>query len=170
MRIALICGSLQARSSNRTLLERAVALAAREFSRTPGALDLAFADAVGDLPLFNPDLEASNLGVVSQWRREIATADALLIASPEYGHSLPGSLKNGIDWLIGTGELECKRVAITASVPHPDRGRRGLDALRQTLAAVSAEVLWDQALVRGPDFDTELRKLLGVFSPLREPA
>jgi len=58
---------------------------------------------------------------------------ALLIASPEYGHSLPGSLKNAIDWLIGSGELESKVVAVTAAVPIAERGRLGLKALCDTL-------------------------------------
>ena len=71
-------------------------------------------------------------------RSSTLESDALLIASPEYGHSLPGSLKNAIDWVIGTGELERKVVAITAAVPGPERGRLGLQALRQTLGAVRA--------------------------------
>lgn len=157
MKVALICGSLQAQSGNRTLLERAIALA-------PATLELVFADAVGRLPLFNPDLDAASIDAVSEWRQAVAAADALLIASPEYGHSLPGGLKNGIDWLIGTGELESKTVAITALVPHPDRGRRGLDALRQTLGAVSANLIWDQVIVRGPELDREVLELLAAFS------
>jgi NAD(P)H-dependent FMN reductase len=49
-------------------------------------------------------------------------------------HSLPGVLKNAIDWTIGSGELEKKLVAITAAVPHTDRGRLGLAALRKRSA------------------------------------
>jgi len=55
----------------------------------------------------------------------LSASDAVLIASPEYGFSLPGALKNAIDWVIGSGELEGKVVAITAAVPGPERGRRG---------------------------------------------
>ena len=63
-------------------------------------------DGLRDLPLFNPDLEAVEpLPAVESWRSAIAESDALLIASPEYGFSLPGALKNGIDWVIGSGEL-----------------------------------------------------------------
>ena len=56
-----------------------------------------------------------------RWRRALAESDAVLIATPEYGFSLPGVLKNGIDWVIGSGELEGKVVAITAAVPAPER-------------------------------------------------
>ncbi|MGB1274483.1 MAG: NADPH-dependent FMN reductase [Nannocystaceae bacterium] len=153
----MICGSLQARSSNRLLLDRAVAVA-------PSEVDLYHAEGLQNLPLFNPDLEVDGpLEVVDKWRREVAGSDALLIASPEYGHSLPGSLKNAIDWLIGTGELEGKRVAITASVAHPSRGRLGLDALRQTLGAVSAELVWDGVVVRGEGLDASVQKILDLL-------
>jgi len=158
MRVAMICGSLQARSSNRLLLDRAAVVA-------PHQLELYHADSLQNLPLFNPDLEADRpLKVVEQWRREVAGSDALLIASPEYGHSLPGALKNAIDWLIGSGELEGKRMAITASVVHPSRGRLGLDALRQTLGAVSAVLVWDRVIVRGEGVDTSLRQILAQLA------
>jgi chromate reductase len=97
---------------------------------------------------------------VSEWRRAIAESDALLIASPEYGHSLPGSLKNGIDWVIGSGELERKVVAITASVPGPDRGRLGLQALRDTLEAVSVTIVGGEPTTRGASFEREVATLL----------
>jgi NAD(P)H-dependent FMN reductase len=57
---------------------------------------------------------------VLRWRGMLAASDAVLIASPEYGFSLPGALKNAIDWVIGSGELEGKVVAITAAVPGPE--------------------------------------------------
>jgi NAD(P)H-dependent FMN reductase len=95
----------------------------------------------------------------------------LLIASPEYGHSLPGVLKNGIDWLIGSGELERKVVAITAAVPGPERGQRGLLALRDTLAAVSAEVVGGEPIARGPTFGAEVTDLVqSVVDRVRKAA
>src|SRR6478672_5570737 len=93
-------------------------------------------------------------------RSAIAASDALLIASPEYGHSLPGALKNAIDWVIGTGELERKIVAITAAVPGPERGRRGLAALAQTLGAVSATIVGGDPIVKGPDSEQQIRGLV----------
>lgn len=59
-----------------------------------------------------------------RWRQTLAESHAVLVASPEYGFSLPGALQNGIDWVIGSGELEEKVVAITAAVPGLERGRR----------------------------------------------
>jgi chromate reductase len=165
MRILAISGSLQARSGNLALLEEAAALA-------PPGVDLVVFDGLRDLPQFNPDLEQDGpLNVVEQWRQAIAGSDALLVASPEYGFSLPGSLKNGIDWVIGSGELERKVVAITASVNHPERGRRGLQALRDTLQAVSAVIVGGEPSVRGPTFDAQLSALLhSLVSAVRAAA
>jgi NAD(P)H-dependent FMN reductase len=84
----------------------------------------------------------------------------VLIAAPEYGHSLPGVLKNAIDWLIGSGELEAKVVAITASVPSAERGRQGLAALRQTLGAVRAVIVSDEPIARGPTSEATMRDML----------
>src|SRR5262249_9217814 len=114
-----------------------------------------------DLPHFNPDLEANGAPEsVQQWRRAVAESDAILIASPEYGFSLPGTLKNAIDWVIGSGELEQKAIAITAAVPASERGRRGLQALRDTLSAVRATIVGGEPIVRGPEFGRQVAELL----------
>ncbi len=126
----------------------------------PDGHQVSRSDGLRALPLFNPDLADERIEAVERWRTTITGSDALLIASPEYGHSLPGALKNGIDWLIGTGELEGMRMAITASTPGPERGLKGLSALRQTLGAVSAQLVWDAPIVRGEQSDAELRALL----------
>ena len=154
MLILAICGSLQQKSSNRTLLQRAAELA-------PAGVGVRFYDGLRDLPHFNPDLtEGELLPAVRELREAVAASDALLIASPEYGHSLPGSLKNAIDWLIGTGELERKVVAITSSVPSSKRGRLGLKALQDTLAAVSARLAFVEPIARGPSLDERLAEVL----------
>jgi NAD(P)H-dependent FMN reductase len=158
MKILAVCGSLQADSANLRLLR----LAASKAAELPG-VEVVIFDGVRRLPHFDPDLEARGVvpAAVSEWRAAIAASDALLIASPEYGHSLPGSLKNAIDWVIGSGELERKIVAVTASVPGPaERGRLGLSALTATLGAVSASIVGGEPLVRGPSFDGEVERLV----------
>ena len=164
MRILAICGSLQAQSNNATLLRLAAASA-------PEGVEVVVFDGLRDLPHFNPDLEANApLAVVEAWRAAIAASDALLIACPEYGHSLPGALKNGVDWVIGTGELERKVVAITAAVPARERGRRGLSALADTLGAVSARIAFSEPIVRGAHFEAEVAALVAALAArAREP-
>jgi NAD(P)H-dependent FMN reductase len=154
MRILAICGSLQARSGNLTLLSTAAASA-------PSGVEIVLFTGLGDLPHFNPDLEADGPPEsVTRWRQAIAESDAVLIASPEYGFSLPGVLKNAIDWAIGSGELEGKVVAITAAVPAPERGRRGLQALRDTLHAVRATIVGGEPIARGAGFDAQVIDLV----------
>lgn len=150
MRILALCGSLQARSGNLTLLETAA-------RRAPAGVTITVFDGVRHLPPFDPDIEAhGEHAAVAAFRRELSSSDAVLIASPEYGHSLSGSLKNAIDWVIGTAELEQKIVAITCAVPHPERGRMGLAALRGTLGAVSATIAFDEPIVKGPGFEAAI--------------
>src|SRR5512145_82826 len=113
MRVLAVCGSLESGSGNLALLKTAAAL-------MPPGVDVVFFEGPGDLPHFNPDLEASGVPEsVARWRRALSESDAVLIASPEYGFSLPGTLKNAIDWVIGSGELERKVVAITAATTGP---------------------------------------------------
>ena len=160
MRVLTVCGSLQARSGNRAILEVAARVA-------PKGVEVIPFDGLGDLPFFNPDLDAEGAPpAVGAWRRAVEDADALLIASPEYGHSLPGSLKNGIDWLIGSGELYRKIVAITASVGDPRRGRMGLSALEQTLGAVDAVIAWNEPTLQGPGSEAAIAGILERLAAL----
>jgi chromate reductase len=154
MRILAVCGSLQAKSGNLALLKMAAA------SMPPG-VELVLFDGLRGLPHFNPDIEATGVPEsVTQWRVALAASDAVLVASPEYGFSLPGVVKNGIDWVIGSGELEGKVVAITAVVPGPGRGRRGLQALRDTLSAVRATIVGGEPLTKGPGLETQVAALV----------
>ncbi|HVU02482.1 MAG TPA: NADPH-dependent FMN reductase [Polyangiaceae bacterium] len=154
MKILAISGSLSKTSGNRTLLGVAG-------KKTPPDVTFHVWDGLRDLPHFDPELEADGpLPEVEELRQALRSADAVLLACPEYGHSLPGSLKNAIDWVIGSGELEQKVVGITAAVPHPDRGRRGLGALRDTLGAVSAVVVGGEPIAKGPSFEAEVGRLV----------
>jgi chromate reductase len=157
VRILAVCGSLQAESANLALLRKAAASA-------PEGVEIVLFDGLRELPHFDPDVEArGEPPAVRLWRKALADSDAVLLASPEYGHSLPGVLKNGIDWVIGSGELERKVVAITAAVPGPERGRLGLQALRQTLGAVRATIVGGAPIARGPGFEREVAALVGAL-------
>lgn len=164
MKILGICGSLQNKSGNLALLHAAAA-------STPPGVEVVLFDGLRELPHFNPDIDATGAPEsVMRWRRALAESDALLIASPEYGFSLPGVLKNGIDWVIGSGELEGKVVAITAAVPAPERGRRGLQALRETLSAVRATIVGGEPIPKGPEFDRDVAGLLRALIAAATPA
>ena len=150
-----VCGSLQSQSKNRSLLRTAARLAAPD-------VEIVLFDGLANLPHFNPELEATTTPEsVRLWRQALAESDAVLITCPEYGFSLPGALKNAIDWVIGSGELERKIVAITAAVSSPERGRRGLQALRDTLSALSVTLVGGEPIPLGPEFDRDVAALVG---------
>ena len=91
MRVLAISGSLRAGSLNTALLRAAQEL-------TPEGLEIAIFD-LKDLPLYNADVEATgDPRQVASLKAAIRSADALLIATPEYNHGPSGVLKNAIDW------------------------------------------------------------------------
>src|SRR3954468_20992866 len=97
MKVLGIAGSLRRASSNRGLLAAAVQLA-------PGSMTIEPFDLAG-IPLYNADLDADERrpDEVVRLKAAIAAADAVLIATPEYNHSIPGVLQNAIDWASRPG-------------------------------------------------------------------
>ena len=131
IRLLLVCGSLQRISANRALLATAARCA-------PDVIAVSTFEGIADLPHFNPDVEAdaARYPALAAWRAAIAQSDGVVIATPEYAHSLPGSLKNALDWIVGSGELYEKPVALMSA--GTSGGQRALDALAQTLRAQGA--------------------------------
>jgi chromate reductase, NAD(P)H dehydrogenase (quinone) len=91
VRIVAISGSLRRASHNRTLLRAAKA-------ELPAGADMVEWDGLAGLPAFNEDLEQTPSPSVRAFLGVVADADALLIATPEYNASVPGALKNALDW------------------------------------------------------------------------
>ncbi len=157
MRVLGIAGSLAEDSKNHRLLERARTLA-------PAGMRLVIFDGLGAIPIMHPDALAGPAPApVQRFRDALDAARAVLIATPEYSHSLPGVLKNAIDWVVQSGELHRKTVAITAAVRDPSRGQRGLDALEIALGGVGARVLADTPIALDGSEDQRLRDLLGAL-------
>ena len=109
-----ISGSLRAGSSNATLLQAAARLVADR-------ADVTFYTALADLPAFNPDADGdSEHPAVAVWRAALRAAEGVIISSPEYAHGVPGALKNALDWVVGSGELMAKPIALlnASSLSH----------------------------------------------------
>ncbi len=115
LRILAISGSLRGSSKNTTLLRAAVRLA-------PAGVELTLYEALGDVPPFNPDLDDLDAGrapaAVVAFRRALREADGLMICSPEYAHGVSGVMKNALDWLVGSGELEGKPTLLLNASPR----------------------------------------------------
>jgi chromate reductase len=75
-------------------------------------MDFSIFDGLGELPLFNPDLELSAPASVHALWRAVSWSDAIVIASPEYAHGVTGTIKNALDWLVGYAPFCGKPVAV----------------------------------------------------------
>jgi len=136
MKILAISGSLRAASLNSALL-RAVARLA------PADISVEIYRGLGDLPLFNPDIEAHDPPPVASLRRQILCADALLIASPEYAHGITGVMKNALDWMVGCEAFVHKPVALLNASP---RAVHAQAALRETITVMSARIVEEASI------------------------
>ncbi len=144
-RILAIAGSLRQGSWNRRLLQAAAASA-------PAGMTISVYEDLASIPMFNEDLEQETVGgpdAVRQLRLNVASADGLLIATPEYNQSIPGVLKNAIDWLSRAAPDEVlagKPVAIIGASSGRWGTRLAQHALRQTLVATESLVMPAPAL------------------------
>lgn len=137
LRVLALAGSLRRESYNRRLARAAAGLA-------PGGLEVEIWDDLGSIPLFSEDLEAEGTPeAVAGLRRAVAAADGVLIATPEYNQSIPGVLKNAVDWLSRRPDrvLRGKPVAIAGATPGPWGTRSAQRELRHVLTALEALVL-----------------------------
>lgn len=132
-----IAGSLRRASYNRGLIRAAIEVAPAETRVIPFEL--------ADIPLFNADVEAEDdPPPVAAFKRAIAAADALVIATPEYNHCVPGVLKNAIDWASRPARrsvLTDKPVAIMGASTGGGGTARAQAHLRDGLAYTNGFVL-----------------------------
>ena len=130
MHLFAISGSLRAASANTALLRAAIGLA-------PAGVTIELYTGLADLPHFNPDLESDPLLPVAvlALRAQIQRADGILICSPEYAHGVPGSLKNALDWLVGSVEFPGKPVALLNASRY---STHAFASLMETLTTMSA--------------------------------
>jgi chromate reductase len=137
LRILGFAGSLRRASYNRGLIRAAADLAPTE--TVVDVFDLA------DLPLYNQDVEdAGEPASVVALKSAMARADALLVATPEYNHGVPGILKNAIDWASrprATSPLRDKSVAVMGASPGRGATARAQAQLRDAFVFTGACVM-----------------------------
>ena len=166
MRILAISGSLREGSFNTSLLRAAVEAA-------PDGVELEFWDGIGELPLYDEGREADVPEPVRRLREDWAAADAILFATPEYNGSLPGGLKNAIDWASRPrleAALRNKPVAVVGASTGQFGGLWAQQDLKRILGIAGARVVGTEIPVgRAHErFDAEGRLIDGeVFEQLR---
>jgi chromate reductase len=153
MRILGISGSLR-RGSHNTKLLRAAA------QQLPPGAELVLFDGLRDVPPFDEDEERFTLPAVESLRNAVRAADAVLISTPEYNHSLPGVLKNALDWTsrpFETNVFRDKPVAVMGASTGLFGAVWAQAETRKVLKALNAHVLEDELPVGMADvaFDAD---------------
>jgi chromate reductase len=131
VKILAISGSLRVASINSALMRAVRRLA-------PAEIMIDLFQGLGELPLFNPDLETNMPAAIADFHCRVAAADAILIASPEYAHGVTGSIKNALDWLVSFEPFTYKTVAVLNASP---RAQHADAALRETLKTMAANIV-----------------------------
>lgn len=137
LHFVVMLGSLRKGSYNAAVARALPGLA-------PEGVTISQLGSVGDFPLYNADVQAEGFpAAVTRMADAIAKADGVIIVSPEYNYSMPGALKNAIDWLsrLPNQPFSNKPVAIQSASMGVFGGARMQYHLRQTLVFVNASVL-----------------------------
>jgi chromate reductase len=167
MRILAVSGSLREGSFNTSLLRAAVEAA-------PEGVELELWEGIGELPLYDEDLEADGVPEsVRRLREDWAAADAILFATPEYNGSVPAGLKNAVDWAsrpLLEAALHNKPVAVVGASTGQFGALWAQQDLKRILGIAGARVIGTEIPVgRAQErFDAEGRLLDGeIFEQLR---
>ena len=143
IKVLVLVGSLRAASINRQLAELAAESA-------PEGVALQAFDRLGELPFYNEDLDNDEVAEpVVALRRAAAEADAALVVTPEYNGSIPGVLKNAIDWLsrpFGDSALKDKPLAVVGAALGQYGGVWAHDETRKSFGVAGPRVVEDLTL------------------------
>jgi chromate reductase len=146
IQVLAIAGTLRRAGYNRWLVEAAQELA-------PAGMEITICD-LANIPMYNQDLDKDGArpAAVERFKQAIADADALLIATPEYNHSIPGVLQNAIDWASrpnGKSPLAGKPTGIMGAATGAIGTARAQQILKIVLFATLAVVLPHPGVIIG---------------------
>ncbi|WP_330250590.1 NAD(P)H-dependent oxidoreductase [Nocardia sp. NBC_00565] len=130
--VLLISGSTRSASTNTAALRTVAAIA-------PEGIETFWYQGLAELPAFSPDDDGTGHPSVVALHEHISRADAVLLCTPEYAGTLPGSFKNLLDWTVGTADLYEKPTAFL-NVAAQGRGEGAAATLTTVLGYVGAIV------------------------------
>jgi NAD(P)H-dependent FMN reductase len=143
IKVLALVGSLRGASINRQLAELAVESA-------PDGVQVQLFDRLGELPFYNEDIDNESVAEsVVALRKVAGDADAALVVTPEYNGSIPGVLKNAIDWLsrpFGNGALKDKPMAVVGAALGQYGGVWAHDETRKSFGIAGPRVVEDLKL------------------------
>lgn len=129
IKILAITGSTRKNSSNYKILKYISEKIKPEF-------EVEIFEDLADIPHFNPDLDNENLPKeVKDFRNKITSADGVIICTPEYVFSLPGSLKNALEWCVSTTIFSSKKTGLITASASGEMGHEQLILVMKTLEA-----------------------------------
>jgi len=138
MRVLGVSGSLRRNSFNSALLRAAA-------ERLPGGAELVEYEGLSDVPPYDEDVERAGApAAVETLREAVRSADAVLIATPEYNSSIPGQLKNALDWIsrpAGRSALNGKPAAVVGASTGMFGAVWAQAELRKVLGAMGGRVI-----------------------------
>jgi chromate reductase, NAD(P)H dehydrogenase (quinone) len=140
VKILAVSGSLRAGSHNTSLLRAAIEAA-------PEGVEVELWEGIGDLPIYDQDLESDPPESVRRLREDWAEADAILFATPEYNGSVPGGLKNAIDWAsrpVRESALTNQNAAVIGASTGQFGAMWAQADLRKVLGIAGARVIGDE--------------------------
>ncbi|MFL5731079.1 MAG: NADPH-dependent FMN reductase [Cytophagaceae bacterium] len=135
MKILAISGSLKSTSSNSSIIRAMAAMADDD-------VQVEIYEGIGNLPHFSPDIDGNKSPEsVLDYRNKLKSSDGIVFCTPEYAFGMPGVLKNALDWIVGSGELVDKPVAVLSASPSVLGGEKAHASLSMTLSVMNATVL-----------------------------
>lgn len=139
--VLAICGSTRSQSTNLQIIKAIARLAAPDFN-------IEIYQHLTELPHFNPDLDGDEVPeLVQAFRNQISAADGVLICTPEYVFSLPGSLKNAIEWTVSTTLFADKPTAIITASGLGKNAHESLQLIMKTVGSKMTDAT--QLLIEG---------------------
>jgi chromate reductase len=139
--IIAISGSLKSTSANTNILREIAKIA-------PENVNIKIVEGLDQLPHFNPEI-AEDIHSVTHFRNQIKAANGVVFSTPEYAFGVPGVLKNALDWLVSSGELNDKAVAAISASPIHTGGEKALASLLLTLSALGTNTPQNASLAVG---------------------
>jgi chromate reductase, NAD(P)H dehydrogenase (quinone) len=128
-KVLAICGSTRTLSANLGIIRYVEKI-------LPGEVQLEIFSELSTLPHFNPDLDKDKAPeIVERFRNKIRNADGILICTPEYIFSLPGALKNAIEWCVSTTIFSLKPVALITASASGAMAHQSLQFIMKTIYA-----------------------------------
>jgi chromate reductase len=160
-KICCINGSASSDGANYKLLKAISELFSEEYN-------FDFFNNLNEMPLFTPQTLPND--VVSSFQSVLTKSDAVIICTPEYAHNIPAVLKNALEWITTSGELNEKPVLPITFTPNTPRGEYAMKSLIPTLKALNARVVLDLQLYQNEQVLTESKVELNTntFMLLKE--